>query len=191
VARGGLPHRSGIDAVVEEHHERGTPVPPHSERADPAAWSLHLVRREAEGVYLGLGQVVPSRHVPLVPRIREPRRCFDQLLFPRPGKDGAQVFAGLVRRATRLRPLLGEGTFVDPVDELADLLALQLLDWGATSSLLPFPDRGAVFIAGAACHGLGTEVSLDCSLEGRCHEGGSFAAGPGFDAESSWPAALN
>ena len=44
-------------------------------------------------------------------------------------------------------------------------------------------------VARAARHGLRTEVTLDCSLEGGCHEGGSFAAGPGFDAGASWPAA--
>jgi hypothetical protein len=60
------------------------------------------------------------------------------------------VFPGLVRRAARIRPFLGQGTLVDPVEELADLLALQLLDRGAASPLLPFPDRGEVFVARAA-----------------------------------------
>src|SRR5262249_15699395 len=147
-------------------------------------------RREVKGVNLGLGQVVPAGHIALLPRPREAWRGLDQLLLPRPREDGAQALARLIRRAARVRPFLGQGTLVDPVQELADLLVLQLLDRGAASPLLPFTERGKVFVPGAACHSLRAEITFYCSPEGGCHEGSSCAAGSGFTADSSWPAAL-
>ena len=41
------------------------------------------------------------------------------------------MFARLVRRATGICPFLRDRAFVDPVQELADVLALQFLDRGA------------------------------------------------------------
>src|SRR5262245_28700721 len=120
----GLPDRAGIDAVVEEHDQCGSPVPPHGKRAIPTPGAVHLVRLAVERGNVGLRQVVPAGDVSLVPRLREAGRGLDQLLFPRPGEDGAEVFAGLVRGATRVRPLLREGALVDPVEELAELLVL-------------------------------------------------------------------
>jgi hypothetical protein len=78
---------------------------------------------------------------------------------------------------------------VDPVEELADLLELQLLDRGAAAPHFPFPDRGEVFAPRAACDRLRVEVAVNRSVRRGCQEGGSFVTGPGFDAESSWPAA--
>ena len=74
--------------------------------------------------------------------------------------------------------------------ELADLLVLQLLDRGAASPLLPFVERGKILVPGVACHSLRAEVTFYYSPEGGCHEGSSCAAGTGFNADSSWPAAL-
>ena len=82
------------------------------------------MRREVKGVDLGLRQVVPACYVALFPRPGEAWRGLDQLLFPRPGEDGAQVFPRLIRRAARVRPFLGQGALVDPVQERADLLVL-------------------------------------------------------------------
>src|SRR5262249_51412964 len=128
-----------------------------------------LVRREVQGVDLGLRQVVPAGDVALLPRPGEARRGLDQLLLPCPGKDRAQVLPGLIRRAARVRPFLGQGALVDPVQELADLLVLQRLDGGTAAPLLPFPDGRAVFIAGPAGEGLGAQVAFDDSLEGGRH----------------------
>ena len=147
---GGLPDGAGIDAVVEEHDERGSPVPPDRDRTVPAARPLHLVRREVEGVDLRLGQVVSAGHVALLPGLGEPRRRVDQFLLPGPREDGAQVFAGLVRGATGVRPFLGDGTLVDPVQELADVLAPQFLDRDAAAPLLPLPEGREVLVAGSA-----------------------------------------
>ena len=100
------------------------------------------------------------------------------------------MVAGLVCGATRVCPILSDGTLVDPVQELADPLVLQLLDRGAASPLLPLAERGKILVPGAACHSLRMEVTLHCGLEGGCHVGGSYTAGSGFDAGFSQPAAL-
>ena len=62
----------------------------------------------------------------------------DQFLLPGPGKDGTYVFPRLVRRSTGIFPFLRDGLFVDPVQELSDVLALQLLDRGARTQASHF-----------------------------------------------------
>src|SRR5262249_31109277 len=84
VERRRFPNRSGVQAVVEEHHERGSPVASHGDRPFPTAWPLHLVRGEVESIDCGLGKIVPPRHIALLPRPRKPRWRVDQFLFPRP-----------------------------------------------------------------------------------------------------------
>src|SRR5262249_2835827 len=123
------------------------PVPAHGEGAVPPAGPLYLVRREVQGVDLGLRQVVPACDVALLPRPGEAGRGLDQLLLPRPGEDRPQVFPSLARRPARVRPLLAQGTLVDPVQELTDLLVLHRLDGGTVTPLLPLPDGRAVFVA--------------------------------------------
>jgi hypothetical protein len=93
-------------------------------RAIPATRALQLVCCEVEGVDLGLGQVVAAGHVALVFGAGERRRQVDQLLLPGPREDGAKVLAGLVGRAAWVRPLILDGALVDPVQELADVLAM-------------------------------------------------------------------
>ena len=109
-------------------------------RGVPAARPLHLVGGEVEGVDLGLGQVVAAGDVALVPGPGEPRRRVDQLLLPGPVEDGAEVLAGLVGRAARILPLILDGLLVDPVEELAEVLAPQLLDGDAAAPRLPLPE---------------------------------------------------
>ena len=178
VGRRRLPDGPGVDAVVEEHDQGGAPVPADRERGVPAPRPFHLVGREVEGVDLGLGQVVSAGDVALVPGRGEPRRRVDQLLLPGPGEDGAEVLAGLVRRAARVRPLVRDGPLVDPVEELADVLAPQLLDGDAAAPLLPLPEGREVLVARPAGQGLGAQVALGCRLEGRRHLIGPGAADP-------------
>ena len=99
-----LPHRSRIDAVVEEHDQGGAPVPADRMRGVPSPRPSHLVGGEIEGVDLGLGEVVAASDVALVPGPGEPRRRIDQFLLPGPTEDGAEMLAGLVGRAARVLP---------------------------------------------------------------------------------------
>ena len=103
----------------------------------PAPRPSHRVGGEVEGVDLGLGQVVAAGHVALVPGPGEPRRRLDQLLLPGPREDGAEVLAGLVGGAAGVGTLVLDGPLVDPVEELADVLALQLLDRAARRPTAP------------------------------------------------------
>jgi hypothetical protein len=108
------------------------------------------MRGEVEGVDLGLGQVVAAGDVALLIWAREPRGRLDQLLLPGPRQDGAEVLAGLVGGATGVIASIRDGPLVDPVEELADVLAPQLLDRGDAAPALPFPDGGGVLVARAA-----------------------------------------
>jgi hypothetical protein len=71
--------------------------------------AIHLVGGKVKRVEFGLGQVVPASDVALGPRTREPGRCVDKLLFPRPGEDRLEVFASLVGRPTWVIALIGDG----------------------------------------------------------------------------------
>ena len=145
-------------------------------RGVPAPRPPHLVGGEVEGVDLGLGQVVAAGDVALVPGPGEPRRRVDQLLLPGPVEDGAEVLAGLVGRAARVLSLILDGLFVDPVEELADVLAPQLLDGDAAAPPLPLPEGREVLVARRAGQGLGAQVALRRRLEGRRHLIGPGAA---------------
>ena len=164
-----LPDGPGVDAVVEEHDQGGPPVAADRQGSVPAPRPPHLVGGEVEGVDLGLGQVVAAGDVALVPGPGEPRRRLDQLLLPGPGEDGAEVLAGLVGRAARVGPLVLDGLLVDPVEELADVLAPQLLDRAAAAPPLPLPDGREVLVARPAGQALGADVALRRRLEGRRH----------------------
>ena len=178
VGRRGPPDGPGIDAVVEEHDQGGAPVPADRMRGVPPPRPSHLVGGEVEGVDLGLGQVVSAGDVALVPGRGEPRRRVDQLLLPGPVEDGAEVLAGLVGRAAGVLSLIRDGLLVDPVEELADVLAPQLLDGDAAAPLLPLPEGREVLVARGAGQGLGAQVALRCRLEGRRHHIGPGAADP-------------
>ena len=169
MGRRGPPDGPGIDAVVEEHDQGGAPVPADRMRGVPAPRPSHLVGSEVEGVDLGLGQVVSAGDVALVPGPGEPRQRVDQLLLPGPVEDGAEVLAGLVGRAAWVLSLILDGLIVDPVEEFADVLSSQLLDWGAAAPPLPFPEGREVLVARRARQGLGAQVALRCRLEGRRH----------------------
>src|SRR5262245_49906752 len=108
-------------------------------RGVPPPRPSHLVGGEVEVVDLGLRQVVSAGDVALVPGPGEPRRCVDQLLLPGPVEDGAEVLAGLVGRTAGVLSLALDGLLVDPVEELPDVLAVQLLDGEAAAPPLPLP----------------------------------------------------
>ena len=169
VGRRRLPDGPGVHAVVEEDDQGGSPVAADRQGSVPAAGPAHGVGGEVEGVDLGLGQVVAAGDVALLPGPGEPGRRLDQLLLPGPGEDGAEVLAGLVGRAARVGPLVPDGLLVDPVEELADVLAPELLDRAPAAPPLPLPDGRGVLVAGAAGQALGAEVALGRRLEGRGH----------------------
>src|SRR5215831_13145372 len=139
--RSGFPDGPCVHAVIEECHQSAAPVPPDGNRMVPTARWRHLVRREIERINLGLGQIMPACHIALHTRHRKSRHGIDKFLFPSPRKYGTQVFACLVRRSTGICPFLGDGSFVNPVKELPDALALQFLDWGACTPSLPLSKR--------------------------------------------------
>ena len=91
----GLPDGARVDAVVEEHDERTTPVAADWKRTLPHSRSPHLVRREGQGIDLRFGHVVPPSHVPLGPGLREAERRFEDFLFPGPGNDGPRVLTAV------------------------------------------------------------------------------------------------
>ena len=181
MGRGRLPDGAGVDPVVEEHDQRGPPVPADRERGVPPPRPPHPVGGEVQGVEFGLGQVVPAGHVPLRPGLREPGRGVDEFLLPGPGEDGPQVLAGLVRGPAGVRPLVRDRPLVHPVEELPDVLPLELLDRDPAAPLVPLPEGRAVLVAGPAGQGLGPQVALGRGGEGRSHRGLSDAAGRGSD----------
>jgi hypothetical protein len=89
-----------------------------------------------------------------------------------------RILSGLVGRAAGVRPLILDSPLGDPVQELADVLAPQLLDGRAPAPLLPLPERREVFVARPARPGLGTQATLRRRLEGRRHLIGPGAAVP-------------
>src|SRR5262249_27014192 len=99
------------------------------------------------------------------------------LLLPGPGEDGAEVLAGLVGRTAGVSPRILDGVLVDPVEELAEVLAPQLLDGDAAAPRLPLPEGREVLVARGAGQGLGAQVALRRGLEGRRHRIGPGAFG--------------
>src|SRR5262249_44577222 len=93
----------------------------------------------------------------------------DQLLLPGLLEDGAEVLAGLVGRAAWVLSLVRDGLIVDPVEELAEVPAPQLLDGDAAAPLLPLPEGRQVLVARGAGQGLGPQVAFRGRLEGRRH----------------------
>ena len=169
VGRHRLPDGAGVHAVVEEDDQGGSPVAADRQRGIPASRPAHGVGGEVEGVDLGLGEVVAAGDVSLLPGPGEPGRRLDQLLLPGPGQHGAEVLAGLVGGAARVGPLVPNGLPVDPVEELADILAPELLDRAAAAPPLPLPDGRGVLVASPAGEALGAEVALGRRFEGCGH----------------------
>ena len=67
------------------------------------------------------------------------------------------MLAGLVGRAAWVLSLTLDGLIVDPVEELADVLAPQLLDGDAAAPPLPFPEGREVLVTRRARQGLGAK----------------------------------
>ena len=80
VKRKRLPDGPGVDSIVEEDYESAPPVPTNRKRLIPPSGSSHLVRREIEGIDLGLRQIVPPSNVTLRLQFRKPRKSVDQIL---------------------------------------------------------------------------------------------------------------
>jgi hypothetical protein len=92
--------------------------------------------------------------------------------------DRKKMLASLVGRAAWVRPLVRDGLLVDPVQELADVTAPQLLDGDAATPPLSLPEGGEILVACRARQGLGAQVALRWGLEGRRHLIGPCAAAP-------------
>src|SRR5687768_1659315 len=110
----------------------------------PAPGAHQLMSRKVQRVDLGLGQIMSARNVALVLGLREARQRANQFLIPGPRQDSAEMLARLVRRTAGIRSLLSHRPLVDPIQEVANLLAAQLLDRDATAPSLPFLEGGTV-----------------------------------------------
>lgn len=92
----GLPDRSGIKAIVEEHRDSAPPVAAHPNREVPVTWPLQPVRRKVEGIDFRLRQVVPAGDIALLTGLREPRHRLDQVVLPSPRNDCPQLLTCLL-----------------------------------------------------------------------------------------------
>ena len=102
----------------------------------------------------------------------------------------AQVVASLVRGSTGIRPFVSDRAIVDPIQELANLLAPEVLDRDSTAPLLPLPKGRVVLVLRSTCQLSGTKILRHSRVESRWHFQVSNAAGDGFNARSSWPVAF-
>ena len=84
IARSALPDGSGVEPVIEEQHECAAPVAAEGMRTVPTSGSRHFMRREVQGVDFGFGQIMPSSHIALRPRLWKSGRSLDQFLVPSP-----------------------------------------------------------------------------------------------------------
>src|SRR5208282_1421344 len=109
-------------------------------------WASHLVSGKVKGIELRLGQIVSACHVALWSGFRETRWRFNEILFPRPRNNGAQVVAGLVRGSTGICSLVSDRMPVDPIQELANLFSTKVLDLGSATPFLPLPERRLVLV---------------------------------------------
>lgn len=75
----------------------------------------------------------------------------------------------LVRSATRVSSLLGHSSGVDPIQELADLAAADLLNRNATLPLLPFRKRGVVLVPSPSRRSSGSQIVRDRRSERSRH----------------------
>jgi serine/threonine protein kinase len=122
-------------------------------------------------------------------RFRESWKGIQEILFPCPGHDRPEVFAGLVGSATGIGTTLRDGTLVHPVEKLADLLATDLFESHSFAPLLPFLHGGRVCVPSSLGRCPCTKVIGHHSFEIRRHLPSSSAAGVCSNARSSRPVA--
>lgn len=89
---------------------------------------------------------MPAGDGAVLARFRESRKGIQEILFPCPGHDCPEMFASLVRSATRIRPTLCDGRLVHPVEKLANLLATELFDGDSFAPFFPLFHRGQVSV---------------------------------------------
>jgi hypothetical protein len=110
-----------------------------------------------------------ARHVPLRSRFRESWRRLDDILLPGPRDDRTQVFAGLVRSATRIGPVLSNGALIDPIQKLTDLFAPQPFERNSSTPAFPFRDGCAILGLCTSCSVSRTKVLGHSYVESRWH----------------------
>jgi len=131
------PDRSRIQTIVEENDERASPVAIDRNRIPPTTGTFHLVCRKVEGVNLSLCEIVPAGGTLMRPRLREARKDFDHVPFPRPRHDSSEVLAILVRGSTRILSRVFNSLFVNPIKKVVYLMTTQFLNCHTAIPLSP------------------------------------------------------
>lgn len=95
--------------------------------------------------------------------------------LPGPGHEGPQVFPGLVRRPPRVGPSILGRLFVDPVEEVPNVLPLDLIDLHPLAPAEPLGDSRPVLLAGPFRELLGDQILLCNSFQADGHDDDSRA----------------
>ena len=101
--------------------------------------------------------------------LRKPRQGIDQVLFPSPRHHGAQVGTDLVCSSARIFSLPCRGVVLDPIQELPDFIASELVEWNSTTPANPLSECRGVFLSRSLRWISRTEVLCNCCSESRRH----------------------
>ena len=113
---------------------------------------------EVQCVEIRLRQVVPSGNVALCLRFRKGGKLGHGVVLPCPGHDGPQVFAGFIRSAARIGATVLGSLVMHPIQKIANVGSVDLVDIDFGGPSRPFGDGRLVFLACPAGEFFGSEV---------------------------------
>lgn len=124
---------------------------------------------EVDRVDFSPGQIMPTSDVTLWSWLRKSWQQLDQIVFPSPRHDRAQVLAGLVGRSPWIRALVCDRMVVYPVEKVSNVLSAKFLDWNTSTPQRPFLECRKVLVLSSTREVPIAKITLHGGLEFRRH----------------------